>query len=114
MKINNNNNFIIKSPKLKSVIVENVLELLYLKDFTISELLFEFQKRLPYLSVSYKSLKIYLVYLVDYDLILYDGQRQVYTIEYNGLDLLNWISKEKKRLSADTEDITITMERERI
>ena len=110
----NKNKCIIKSPKLKTVIVENILILLYLKDFTISELLFEFQKRLPYLSVSYKSLKIYLVYLVDYDLILYDGQRQVYTIEYNGLDLLNWISKEKKRLLADTEDITITMERERI
>ena len=110
MKINNNNNFIIKSPKLKSVIVENVLELLYLKDFTISELLSELQRRLHYLSFSYKSLRKYLVYLVDYELLLYDGQRQVYTIEYNGLDLLNWISKEKKRLSADTEDITITME----
>ena len=48
MKINNNNNFIIKSPKLKSVIVENVLELLYLKDFTISELLYKIQKRLSY------------------------------------------------------------------
>ena len=107
----NKNKCIIKSPKLKTVIVENILILLYLKDFTISELLFEFQKRLPYLSVSYKSLKIYLVYLVDYDLILYDGQRQVYTIEYNGLDLLNWISKEKKRLLADSEDITITIER---
>jgi len=33
------NNFIKKSPKIKSVIVENVLELLYLKDFTISKLL---------------------------------------------------------------------------
>jgi hypothetical protein len=89
MKINNNNNnFIIKSPKLKSVIVENVLELLYLKDFTISELLSELQRRLHYLSFSYKSLRKYLVYLVDYDLILYDGQRQVYTIEYNGLELL--------------------------
>jgi hypothetical protein len=109
MKINNNNNFIIKSPKLKSVIVENVLELLYLKDFTIFELLSELQRRLPLFS--YKSLRKYLVYLVDYDLILYYGQRQVYTIEYNGLDLLNWISKEKKRLLADTEDITITMER---
>src|SRR3954463_9475322 len=90
MKINNNNNnFIIKSPKLKSVIVENVLELLYKKDFTISELLFELQRRLSYpQSFSYKSLRKYLVYLVDYDLILYDGQRQVYTIEYNGLELL--------------------------
>jgi hypothetical protein len=49
MKINNiKNNFIIKSPKLKSVIVENVLELLYLKDFTLPELLFELQKRLSY------------------------------------------------------------------
>ena len=40
----NNNIFIIKSPRLKSVIVENVLELLYKKDCTISELLFELQK----------------------------------------------------------------------
>jgi len=110
MKIKDNNYFIIKSPKLKSVIVENILALLYLKDFIISELLFELQKRLPYPS-SCKILKKYLVYLVDYELILYDGQRQVYTIEYNGLDLLNWISKEKKRSVADTEEITITIER---
>jgi hypothetical protein len=53
----------------------------------------------------------YLVYLVDYELKLYDGQRQVYTIEYNGLDLLNWISKEKNNLMENTEDITITIER---
>ena len=113
MNINNNNNFIKKSPKLKTAIVEDILELLYLKDFTISELLIELQRRLNYLpsSSSCKLLKKYLVCLVDYELILYDGQRQVYTIEYNGLDLLNWISKEKKRLLADTEDITITMER---
>ena len=111
MKINNNN-FIKKSPKLKTAIVENILELLSIKDLTISELLFELQKRLNYLPLtSYKSLKKYLVYLVDYELILYDGQRQVYTIEYNGLDLLNWISKEKKSSLANTEDITITIER---
>jgi predicted transcriptional regulator len=116
MKINNNNNnFIIKSPKLKSVIVENVLELLCKKDFTVSELLVELQRRLSYpQSFSYKSLKKYLVYLVDYELILYDGQRQVYTIEYYGLDLLNWISKEKKRLMAEGEDITITIERDKV
>ena len=112
MKINNN--FIIKSPKLKSVIVENVLELLYLKDFTISELLSELQRRLHYLSFSCKLLRKYLVYLVDCELILYDGHRQVYTIEYYGLDLLNWISKEKKRLMAEGEDITITIERDEV
>ena len=47
---NNGNNFIIKSPKLMSIIVENILKLLYLRDFTISELLVELQKRWPYSS----------------------------------------------------------------
>jgi len=94
---NNGNNFIIKSPKLKSIVVENILILLYLKDFTISELLSEFQKRLPYSSSSScKLFKKYLVYLADYELISYNGQRKTYFIEDNGLDLLNWISKEKK------------------
>jgi len=93
----NKNKCIIKSPKLKTVIVENILILLYLKDFTISELLFEFQKRLPYsYSSSCKLFKKYLVYLADYELISYNGQRKTYVIEDNGLDLLNWISKEKK------------------
>jgi DNA-binding transcriptional regulator GbsR (MarR family) len=113
---NNGNNFIIKSPKLKSIIVENILILLYLKDFTISELLSEFQKRLPYSSSSSSSsscklFKKYLVYLADYELISYNGQRKTYFIEDNGLDLLIWISKEKKRLMVDSEDITITIER---
>jgi hypothetical protein len=112
MNISNSNNFIKKSPKLKTVIVENILELLYLKDFSISELLFELQRRLHYSPSSCKLFKKYLVYLVDYELILYDGQRQVYTIEYNGLDLLNWISKEKNGLLGNTEDITITIERD--
>src|SRR3954462_10899717 len=98
----NNNNFIKKSPKLKREIVKNILILLYLKDFAISELLSELQRRLPLFSN--KSLRKYLVYLVDYELILYDGQRQVYTIEYNGLDLLNWISKEKKKLLFDSKE----------
>ena len=79
---NNGNNFIIKSPKLKSIIVENILILLYLKDFTISELLSEFQKRLPYSSSSSscKLFKKYLVYLADYELISYNGQRKTYTL----------------------------------
>ena len=116
------NKCIIKLPKLKVIIVENILSLLYLKDFTISELLVELQRRLPYSSASsssfssssYKLFKKYLVYLVDCELISYDGQRQVYTIEDNGYDILIWISKEKKRLMAEGEDITITIERSRV
>src|SRR6478736_6027720 len=112
------NKCIIKLPKLKAIIVENILSLLYLKDFTISELLVELQRSLPYSSSSsfssYKLFKKYLVYLVDCELISYDGQRQVYTIEDNGYDILIWISKEKKRLMAEGEDITITIERGRV
>src|SRR3954465_9770285 len=107
------NKFIIKLPKLKMIIVENILILLFLKDFTISELLVELQRRLPYSSSSpfssCKLFKKYLVDLVDCELISYDGQRQVYTIEDNGYDILIWISKEKKRLMAEGEDITITI-----
>jgi hypothetical protein len=111
------NKCIIKLPKLKTTIVENILLLLYLKDFTISELLVELQRRLPYSSSSFsfsscKLFKKYLVYLADCELISYDGQRQVYTIEDNGRDILIWISKEKKRLMAEGEDITITIERD--
>ena len=112
------NKCIIKLPKLKTTIVENILLLLYLKDFTISELLVELQRRLPYPSSSPSSscklFKKYLVYLVDCELISYDGQRQVYAIEDNGRDILIWISKEKKRLMAEGEDITITIERGRV
>ena len=113
LKDNDNiNKCIIKSPKLKTTVVENILILLYLKDFTISELLFELQRRLWYYSsFSYKSLKKYLVYLVDYELISYNGQRQVYSIKDDGFDILIWISREKKRLMVDSEDITITIER---
>jgi len=88
---NNGNNFIIKSPKLMSIIVENILKLLYLRDFIISELLVELQKRWPYSSSSSscKLFKKYLVYLADNELISYNGQRKTYFIEGNGLDLLN-------------------------
>src|SRR6476620_2892474 len=85
------NKCIIKLPKLKTIIVENILKLLYLKDFTISELLVELQKRWPYSSSSSscKLFKKYLVYLADNELISYNGQRKTYFIEGNGLDLLN-------------------------
>jgi predicted transcriptional regulator len=94
MKVIEYNNLIIKSPKLKGEIVENILVLLHLKnEYPVSELLFEIKKRLPLLS--YKILKKYLVYLSEYELITYNGQRHVYVIEDNGVDLLKYINKEK-------------------
>ena len=104
------NTFTIKSPKLKGVIVENILALLYLKkESSFSDLLFEIKRRQPSLT-SYKLLKKYLVYLADYELITYSGQKHEYQIEDNGIDLLNWISYEKRILMVDSEDITITIE----
>jgi hypothetical protein len=57
-----NNNFLIRSPKLKGAIVENLLILLC-KDLTISDLLSGVKKRLPYLS-SYKYSKSILYILL--------------------------------------------------
>ena len=41
-------------------------------------------------------LKKYLFYLIDYDLISYSGQKQVYHIKDKGLELLSKIMMEKK------------------
>ena len=48
------------------------------------------------ISSSPKILKKYLFYLIDYDLISYDGQKQVYCIKDKGLELLSKIMMEKK------------------
>jgi hypothetical protein len=92
IKDNTNNNSINKkSPRLKGEIVENIILLLRLKEYSVSDLLFEIKRKLPL--TSYNTLRKYLIYLADYELISYNGQRKVYLIECNGLDLLYWINK---------------------
>jgi len=50
--------------------------------------------------------------MADYELISYNGQRHVYNIIENGFDLLDFINKEKERsLTADNDDLLITIER---
>lgn len=41
--------------------------------------------------------KICLFYLIDYDLISYNGQKQVYKIEQGGLELLSGIMENKSK-----------------
>ena len=92
LKDNTNNNSINKkSPRLKGEIVENIILLLRLKEYSVSDLFFEIKRKLPL--TSYNTLRKYLIYLADYELISYNGQRKVYLIECNGLDLLYWINK---------------------
>jgi hypothetical protein len=42
-------------------------------------------------------LKKYLFYLIDYDLIFYNGQKQMYAIKDRGLEILSEIMEDKTR-----------------
>jgi len=95
-----------KSPKLKAVIVEPVLKSC-VNGVSICELSLDIQRILP---LPYRVLKRYLFYLINYELLSYDGQRQLYTTEEGGLDLLCMINNEKKVAMANSEDIVITIE----
>ena len=97
-----------KSPKLKAVILEHVL-LSCINGISIGELLFEMQRTFPLLS--HKTLKKYLFYLINYELVSYNGQIKSYLTEDGGLDLLQMIDKEKKMAMVDSEDIVITIEK---
>ncbi len=99
-----NNN--IKSPKLKAEIVESIL-VSCINGVPISELSSIIQKILP---VPSKTLKKYLFYLINYELVSYNVQKQSYLTEDGGLDLLHMIHKEKKMTIVNSEDIVITIE----
>ena len=96
----------IKSPKLKAMIVEHVL-ITCIEGISICDLSLKIQRILP---LPYRYLKRYLFYLINYELVSYDGQRQLYITEDGGLDLLYVIYKEKKMAMANSEDIMITIE----
>ncbi len=102
-KSNNNSK---KSPTLQAAIVEPIL-MACLEECSVCELSCKIQTILP---LPYSLLKKYLFYLINYDLLSYNGQRQVYIIEEGGLDLLHMINKEKKTAMVDSEDIVITIE----
>ncbi|MDQ6723893.1 MAG: hypothetical protein M3Z01_06485 [Thermoproteota archaeon] len=96
----------LKSPKLQAVIVEPILVSCIYK-ISIYDLVNEMQRILPLLS---NKLKKYLFHLINYELISYNGQKQVYIIEDGGLDLLYMIKREKEMTMSDSNDIIITLE----
>ena len=101
-----NNNNDTKSPKLQGFIVEPIL-LSCIDGVSICELSFEIQRTTP---LSYNALKKYLFYLVNYELLSYDGQKRVYVTEDGGFDSLNKINREKKMAMINSYDIVITIE----
>lgn len=98
-----------KSPKLQGAIVENILLLLCKREYGIDELVSEIEL-LTHLT--YKHVKKHLVYLIDYGLVTYNGQRKVLIIEGEGYEMLDKINNEKIIEMIDSEDIMITIEKE--
>ncbi len=95
-----------RTPGLKAAVVEPIL-VCCINGISINDLEREMQKTMP---LSSNNLKKYLLYLVDYQIISYNGQRRVYTIEHDGFDLLDMIMKEKSVMKANMEDLIITRE----
>ena len=88
-----------KTPSLKAAIVETIL-LCCINGISISDLECEMQKTTP---LSTNNLKKYLLYLVDYHIVSYNGQRHVYAIEHDGFDLLDMMMKEKRVMNTNMD-----------
>src|ERR687897_2962624 len=95
----------IKSQELEAIIVDQILAICIngarfneLKDVT---------QRVA--SFSRYILKKYLFYLIEYGIISYQGQNQVYVITWEGLNLLSIINIEKRIRHSD-KDIVICLE----
>ena len=95
-----------KSTELLAIIIEPIL-ILCIKGSTIYELKTKMQRVIP---LPNTILKKYLFYLIDYNLISYNGHEGVYFIEYGGFDLLFVIERERKTTLENIEDIVITLE----
>ena len=49
-------------------------------------------------------------HLINYELVIYDGQRKIYTTNAEGINLLFSIYKEKKLNKINSEDLVVTLE----
>ena len=103
-------NIEIQSPELEASIVEPILTICItgLSFFEIS------LKMQTMMTLPFTSIKRYLFYLIDYEVIAYNGQKRTFKTTDEGHDLLNMIDKEKTQENTDINDITITFECEQI
>ncbi len=62
------------------------------------------------LPINYSTIKNYLFYLIEYEIISYNGQKKIFTIDDEGFDLLKMIYKEIQQGKKDIKDITIIFE----
>jgi predicted transcriptional regulator len=99
-------NTTIKSQELEAIIVEQILAIC-INGARFNELKDAIQK---VASFSHYILKKYLFYLIEYGIISYQGQNQMYIITWEGLNLLFIINIEKGIRQSDIEDIVICLE----
>jgi predicted transcriptional regulator len=99
-------NYTIKSQELEAIIVEQILAIC-VNGARFNELKDAIQR---VASFSQYILKKYIFYLVEYGIISYQGQNQVYVITWEGLNLLSIINIEKRIRQSDIEDLTICLE----
>ena len=102
-----NNNLNIEPPELQSLYLEPILILYWRYSFTC--LLEIIHKKLS-LPRSRLKIKKYLFHLINYKLVIYDGQRKIYTTNTEGINLLFSIYKEKKLNKINSEDLMVTLE----
>jgi predicted transcriptional regulator len=91
---------------LEAAIVEPILEACA-SEASIMELTCVTQRLLP---TPYNTLKKYLFYLIEYDLVAYRGRKRAYVITYNGLSLLFEIKREKMMVDSDSNDVLISFD----
>lgn len=96
----------IKSPELKAIIVEQIL-IVCVNRTRFNEL---FDTILTIASFPRYILKKYLFHLIEYGIVSYQGENQVYVITRTGLDLLSIINREKRTTQLDFKDIVICLE----
>ena len=95
-----------QSPELQGSIVEPIL-LLCIDGSSFYEIASSLGESLL---ISSNMIKRYLFYLISYDLVSYNGQKRVFTIEIGGFKILSMIDNEKQKEKTHIEDIVITIE----
>ena len=91
--------------ELKASIVEPILKLT-----TRGITIFQFELIRRIFPITYDILKEYLFYLIDYGIISYDSEKQMFTIEDGGYDILFMLNEEKKIGKTNLNNITVTFE----
>ena len=93
-----------KSPKLRVIVIEIIL-LHSIEGFAACDI-----DELKRIIVSSQTLKKYLYYLIEYDLLLYDGIKPAFVMKERGFTLLYTIGNSRKKYSLDIKKLLIVFE----